>query len=191
VIVLNTINPQLTQFNLQATIDKTIAAIQAHQPGGADYEPPPIRGDDDDEGAPWPSDAAERRRLQAAGVQVNKANCTTVGQKSCTSLAGLSNDTLEGLINLKTKCDAAQKTDCDIIVTGGTEHWLHSDGTDHGDAITVDLGATPDLNTYLGGAGSSCGTKKVKDGIQFNWEDSSCQWPVDGTHWHSYVLFSS
>lgn len=39
VIGLNTINPQLTQFNLQATIDRTIEAILSGRP--ADYKPAP------------------------------------------------------------------------------------------------------------------------------------------------------
>jgi hypothetical protein len=181
VIVLNTINPQLTQFNLQATIDKTIAAIQAHQPGGADYEPPPIG----DTGAPWPSDAAERSRLEAADIDINKANCTTIGQKNCTSVHGLTNGTIERLMNLKTNCEATQKTSCNIMITGGTEYWLHSRGGTHGDGDTVDISSNPTLDTYIGGTGTKCGDVRGKDLIQFKWEDSSCPWSVTGTHWHA------
>ncbi len=142
VLILNTINPQLITFNLQATIDRTVAAIKAGQPGGADYEPPPS-GDDEDEGTPWPSDSKERGML-GNNVTYNHGavTCTTVGQEGCTSVYGLSPNTIAGIINLKTKCN------CSLTITGATEYWAHKT---HDDKQTVDFGLNPALATYIRG----------------------------------------
>ncbi|MCX6754166.1 MAG: hypothetical protein NTV03_03890, partial [Candidatus Nomurabacteria bacterium] len=92
----------------------------------------------------WPSDATERALVAQAGISVNNApSCTKVGQTSCTSLAGLNTS---GVIALKkTKC-----TTCEIIITGGTECWLHSSKTQHlpGNSI-VDLRPTTTLTSYI------------------------------------------
>ena len=93
-------------------------------------------------GASWGSDVVERQKVAAVGITVKNPNCATVGQSNCTSLAGL--DT-SGVIALKAKCPA-----CDLIITGGTECWLHSNKTMHipGKPI-VDLRLTPSLVSYV------------------------------------------
>lgn len=170
VLILETINPQLTQFNLQKRINDVVSEIKKAPPGPGG----PAEGD------PWPSDADERNRLSLGGVEFNNVNCTRVGQENCTSVAGLNQDVIAKLINLKTDCG------CTVRITGGTEHWLHNE---HGNNRTVDLSASGGLNTYLGGApqaslGKTCGEMRTKDGVTYRWEDSSCTWPVTGTHWH-------
>ncbi|HXK39233.1 MAG TPA: pilin [Candidatus Paceibacterota bacterium] len=171
VLGLNTINPQLTQFNIVDTIRRTVKAIEAGQAAGPR---PPATGE------PWSSDANERSRLEAAGISFNNPNCTNVGQTGCTSVAGLSNSAIEALINLKQRCVQAQ-SGCQITITGGTEHWLHET---HNNNNTVDLSADSGLNAYLGGAGNTCGVTREREGHNYRWEDSSCSWSVSGPHWH-------
>lgn len=163
-LILYTINPNLVKFDLIRSLD------QAAGLAGQDVRPPQTPGDM----GPWPSDARERAALKAANIGVNGANCTTIGQEGCTSVYNLSQRAIEGLINLKNRCN------CAVTVTAGTEYWLH---TAHGDKKTVDLRASPDLNTYIGGVGSTCFEDKTKDGIVFQWEAASCP-NSTGDHWH-------
>lgn len=176
VLVLNTINPRLTEFRIIDTIQKTKEAIKR----GQNAPPPSPDGNSGGTatGDPWPSDANERTRLETAGIRVNKKNCTHIGQEDCTSVAGLSDSAIEGLINLKQQCDHKVRG-CNIIVTGGTEHWLHST---HDDGRTIDLSDDASLTLYLGGH-TPC-TFTEKGGDFYRWEDSSCSWRVTGPHWH-------
>lgn len=169
-LILYTINPNLVKFDLVRSLDQ--AADQAIS--GAPPPPTPTEN-----GQPWPSDESERAALLAAGIGINKANCATIGQENCTSVHGLTQSTIEGLINLKTRCEAAQPG-CRIIVTAGTEYWLHRT---HNDNRTVDLNQNPRLNTYIGGAGGTCFQGKTKDGLTFHWEDAQCG-PGIYPHWH-------
>lgn len=176
-LILYTINPELTQFNLTNRINEVVEAIKKQQ---AERPLPPTGGGDDDEGTPWPSDAAERARLTAANIGFNNPNCTHVGQKNCTSVAGLSAQAIEGLINLKSRCDAAISGGCSLIITGGTEHWAHKT---HGDNRTVDLRNSSSLTSYIGGMGNKCFDPKTKDNLTFYWEDARCG-PGVYPHWH-------
>ncbi len=163
-LILYTINPNLIKFDLITSLQE--AADQAAR----DIPPPPP----EDPGAAWPSDTSERSALQTAGIPINNANCTSVGQTGCTSVHGLSQSAIEGLINLKARCN------CSLTVTGGTEYWLHKT---HGDNRTVDLRNSPSLTAYIGGAGGRCFEGKVKDGLTFHWEDNQCGQGVF-PHWH-------
>lgn len=95
-------------------------------------------------GDAWASDQTERAAVIAAGITINAPNCTKVGQAGCTSLAGLNTS---GVIGLKSKCGG---TSCELIITGGTECWLHSNKTQHlpGNSI-VDLRPTNTLVSYV------------------------------------------
>lgn len=91
----------------------------------------------------WPSDEAERKIVADAGITVNKDNCSYVGEKDCTSLTGLKTSSV---VALKKKCG----TNCELVITGGTECWLHSRATRHlpGNSI-VDLRTTTTLTSYV------------------------------------------
>ena len=85
-------------------------------------------------GTKWPlstpssgtySDAQARSKL-ASGVSINHPNdCTYIGQQNCTSLDGIS----ESIIQNTNDLQKAAKVP--IVITGGTEYWLHSEGTKH------------------------------------------------------------
>ncbi len=182
VLILNTVNPEITKFNISETIRRTKEAVLKGQ--AASTMPPADR-------TLWPDDTTERGLLggtctikgRCPFVSVNKKNCTYVGEKDCTSVYGLSGDTIASILNLSLKCGGVGSRGCDVQITGGTEYWLHST---HGGGKTVDLSSRADLNQYLGGIPDSCGDTVKKDGITFRWEDTTCpkEWNVTGDHWH-------
>lgn len=93
----------------------------------------------------------ERTQLESAGITVKPNTCDKVGDQ-CTSVYGLSQTAMQGLKKLKQNCPT-----CDIIVTGGTECWLHKT---HGPGLQpVDLRKTDSLVKYV----TSTGTKSGKD----------------------------
>lgn len=107
-LILYTINPRLVQFNLQLDKQDSSADINT---GLADTE--------SGSGDPWESDDTSRETFEKAFIDINRDNCTTVGQTACTSLQGISSYVFDGLKKLKDACK------CAITVTGGTEYWLH------------------------------------------------------------------
>lgn len=181
-LILYTINPNLVEFDLIASLRDAAGTVASSTPPTGTSTTPT------EDGAPWPSDAMERGILGGGAtppvIGVNKANCTTVGQRDCTSVYGLTMPTIEALANLKARCVAAQPG-CVIKITGGTEHWAHET---HNNNRTVDLSVLdPRLSTYIGGEGNTCGAVRVKDGVRFVWEDNSCSWAGNSgfaPHWH-------
>jgi hypothetical protein len=112
-LILFVINPDLVKINLSLKSVPLYSAPSAYLP------PPSSSGI-----VSWPpegltpTDAALRTQLANAGISVNKANCTYVGQTNCTSLDGLPQSTVDKLI-------AAKAVIGDFTITGGTEYWLH------------------------------------------------------------------
>ena len=76
-------------------------------------------------GNSWPTDATIRNDLRAVFENnvTNKPNCSTIGQTNCTSLTQISPTVVNKLKSLKTACD------CELVITGGTEYWLHGNRT--------------------------------------------------------------
>lgn len=79
----------------------------------------------------WADDSDKNIRAyleRNIGIKINADPCTYVGQSACTSVRGLGQSIVNGLALLKKDCDEYFKdsgTSCDIILTGGTEYWLH------------------------------------------------------------------
>jgi hypothetical protein len=80
-------------------------------------------------------------------VTLNNPECATVGQQNCTSTIGLN---MSQVRTIQWGCG------CPLVVTGGTEWWLH--GGSSGSTLhqpgqtTVDLRPNQQLNTYLAGS---------------------------------------
>ncbi|MGB3922009.1 MAG: pilin [Minisyncoccia bacterium] len=103
---------------------------------------------------PWPDDSALRRALLQNGITVQRTtSCLWVGQTACTSLSDIGGTVIAGLGTLRANCPT-----CMIVINGGTEYWLHGNGsrvladnpTDHrpgGGA--VDLDNTTTLNRFV------------------------------------------
>lgn len=97
------------------------------------------------EGKEWgkkeEEDALEEK-LKEAGIEINKGRCEKIGQKNCTSLYQLE---ITKVIDFAKKCN-----NCDVVITGGTECWLHSKETPHrpGGQI-VDLRTTNSVTSFI------------------------------------------
>lgn len=157
--ILNTINPKTLELDLNIR--------RPTVPGAVVQEPfvsplPDTQGNLS--GTPWPptgtspTDASVRERFSKEGISVNKANCTKIGQSDCTSLDGLSSGAINGLLTLarlcKTNFSCGGRSTAQIVITGGTEYWGHSQGTAHrpgGGAI--DLRKTEGLDVVIKGVG--------------------------------------
>lgn len=192
-IIINTINPDLAS-NLSITIPRaTIDAPQTewqngNAPSGTDIaEGISLNGQPITQGTAWPSDAAQRQQLLDNGITVNKPNCPTAGVSNCTSVyfEGTAVNVIQQIIDFKNLCS------CEIIVTGGSEAWLH---TSHGpNKKNIDLSATESLNTYLRGlpGGPTPGTQfptgktiTVQGVGRFKAEGSGDNVNTTAAHWH-------
>lgn len=137
-------------------------------------------------GTAWPSDAYERGVLGKMNINVNKANCTTIGQSDCSSVCGLEPGVMNALGELKVRCEEKMKAHCPIYVSGATEYWLHKS---HGDNRKVDLGMnvktpTP-FDKYVRssiplGNVKGCGLQNVP-----HWAIGSTIFADEGNHWHA------
>ena len=131
-IILNTINPGLLSFDL--------GKYQSIKQAPSAPAPTPSRAgvlafctaENSIPGRTWCDDSIERNKL-AAGLNpvAVKQNgpCLDIGQQDCTSVFGLYDATINAIKGVKIRCDAfAAKNnlpECKIVITGGTEYWLH------------------------------------------------------------------
>lgn len=157
--ILNTISPDLignkglSIKKISIELDEEVYGAKteggAHKPdtkNGVEYycgNENYIKGQD------WGDKDAELKKekeLQEAGIKINhpveNERCEKIGQTNCTSLYQLN---IAPLINFAKNCK-----NCDIVVTGGTECWLHSKKTTHrpGNSV-VDLRITNTLTNFI------------------------------------------
>ena len=178
-LILNSINPQLVQFNFMLPP----VGVAPEQIVSPEIGPGPTAPSTASAGS-WPSDAPERAQLPS-GVTVNHSpGCANIGQQNCTSLAGMSQNVINNLIALKSAC-----TGCGtIVITGGTEYWLHSVNTAHrpgGNVVDLSIGDSG-LYNYITShgtvvsAGCSVGTRyKIGSAIYVNEVIAG-----NSPHWH-------
>ena len=106
-----------------------------------------------------------------SGVSLNNKECTLVGETSCTSTIGL---------NMSEVKKIQEGCNCQIVITGGTEWWLHggqSGSTTHQNGnSTVDLRSSPALNAYLSG-----GKPLV---VNTRYPPPNGPYYYEGNHWH-------
>ncbi len=154
-VILNTINPKLAS-DLSITIPKaTFDDVSPEWKGGnaptgtrIAHETAKLNGQPIAQGMPWPSDATQRDELAGAGITINTANnCTpTAGGNGCTSVyfEGDAAGVIAQIIAFKSACG-----NCEIVITGGSEAWLHRT---HGpNKKVIDMRSTDTLNAYLRG----------------------------------------
>jgi hypothetical protein len=192
-IILNAINPNLAS-NLSIAIPKvSLDAPDEDWDNGNAISGAHIAKKHNVNGQPivmgmaWPSDAAQRGALTAANIQVNHNNCPTAGANNCTSVFfNADNNVIDRIIALRTACAG-----CVLVVTGGSEAWLHSS---HGpEAKNIDLRNEATLNSYLtglpGGPQQSddfptCKTITVSGLGKFWAEAPACSSSGTVPHWH-------
>lgn len=185
-LILNTINPDLVNFRL--ALEEAKGSKPAEIPLEAAT---PVE---------YPNDSYERNYLASGTtIRVNKDPCLLVSQKNCTSIHGLRESTMIKLRELALACG----TSCTMMVTGGTEYWLHGNrktniaqnGTYHkpypeggelaGKTVDLSKNSAP-LNSYIMTKGEALGFGKACA--------TGNRWRLDGgiyvdevggdPHWH-------
>ncbi|MFA5933995.1 MAG: hypothetical protein WC795_02120 [Candidatus Paceibacterota bacterium] len=155
-LILSTINPDLLKFNLN--IETAGVTLNANEDG---LNTPTTEADGNkyfckgragvsgygyQSGSDWFDDAPVRAVLLEKGITVSGSatnnNCTKVGQTGCTSVYQFQGG--GSLLALKNACGGAS---CQIVITGGTECWLHQ--THAPGSSVVDLRETPSLSAYV------------------------------------------
>ncbi len=204
-LILYTINPQLVSLNF-GVVPVTVTSIQNYElPPQSQTVTIPVGGSNQTFDTPcpqsptvvvmqgyttvitpvtagmaWPSDSLERGNLPS-GVTVNANNCANVGNTGCTSLSSFPSQANTMLTTIKNQCG----NNCELVITGGTECWLHAS---HGPGLSVfDLrenAQTPNLTSWvktgnpytcinwipgeaLGGCASGQAALYVKAGLKF------------------------
>lgn len=197
-VILNTINPNLAEdLNIKiptVTLDgPTKEWAGGNAAPGTNIAPTALlNGQPIIMGMPWPDDSQQRGQLSAVGISVvssGNSNCTpTAGTPNCTSVYfdGPASGIIQEIINFKSTCG-----NCDIVITGGSEAWLHET---HGpNKRIVDIRATPSLNTYLNGlpggpspsANFPSGQTINIEGVgRFYAEPSGSTGNTTAKHWH-------
>jgi hypothetical protein len=164
--LLYTINPDLLDTSLSGLKNVTVEVVLEDSVPqtavGGKYKNGSLVGED------WTGTPSV---LVGASVSPG-GDCAKVGQQHCTSLKGLNVSTLN---IIKSKCPT-----CEIVVTGGTEFWLHggaSGSTTHQKgSATVDLRINTNLNNYIRSGEKTTPNRWTKDGISYLFE---------GDHWHA------
>jgi hypothetical protein len=122
--ILYTVNPKLVNFNLEIpgiagttnTDGTSVIGVSDGTSSGGSTNPT---------SGPWYEDSALRNDLKSKGITINNLNCKNIGDRNCTSVYGLSMSVFNGLTAMRQACR------CSMVITGGTEYWLHSEGTEH------------------------------------------------------------
>jgi len=173
--LLNTIDPRIltggiTVKAVTLAIDPEVHGDNPHSAVNGKY----CAGKYTDKQA-WLSDEKERALVKSAGITINKDNCTYVGQQNCTSLTGL--NTTKVIAFKKNSCPT-----CEVVITGGTECWLHSNKTQHlpGNSV-VDLRTTTTLISYI----EKNNTKIAATGMNFPvFVKNATKFMKESNHYH-------
>lgn len=145
-LILYTINPDLleTEVNLaNKTIVVTIDDSVPQTPVNGKYQ----NGVTVD--SPWNDTTAGALRTPPSGrrISINTKECSRVGETNCTST--------RGLLSWINVARIQQGCNCDVVVTGGTEWWLHggkTGRTSHGPgSATIDIRTSAAIDKYLSG----------------------------------------
>ena len=199
--LLYTINPKLVNLDLSLEVfpagpdlstdlgNDPYASIEA--PSSTPPPPGPSAG------TAWYPDKKERDNIYSflGTAGINQLNCKTIGEKGCTSVYGIGPLVISKLKELKNDCK------CGIVVTGGTEYWLHgnrstemsSNPTAHkpgGNA--VDLSLSGALSNYIRANGQPTTTTGCSIGVKYWYKGGLYvdeRISTNGSHWH--VCYSS
>lgn len=174
-LLLNTINPDLVKLSLK--INPVASSGPVTPP--VKYETLPVEQSALDK--ILADEERMREELKRVGIIPNKNACTSVGQKNCTNVGLLGVTAVGGLQGLRLNCDK-----CSIMISGGTEWWLHSSHgpnkpivdliKDHGGALDryiINNGKKSVSETFI--KGRSIDVYNL-DGGRFYSEDDA--------HWH-------
>ncbi|MBP6855709.1 MAG: hypothetical protein KBC26_01920 [Candidatus Pacebacteria bacterium] len=157
-LILNTINPGLTQLKVKPG-DLSTGVNQTPATGG--------------------DDAAVRQRLQAGGVEA-KPQCQEGQTTGCTLLGGLKQSIINEIINLKQNC---QGSGCEVFITSGTEG-NHSIGVcSHQNGWKVDLRLNESLKQYIEGNFTYVGIRPSDGAKKYKNPSTGAIYALEGDHW--------
>lgn len=185
-LLLNVINPDLLRFTLVIPNVGSKLTPGTGNPDGGSGGDSPCAGLSDEECFEQivADEDSKRGELRAAGIEVNKEPCSNYGESNCTHVGLLNESTLAKLIEVKNDCVSANRS-CTVMVTGGTEYWLHSEGGSHRDFIAVDLRLTGAdvFNQFIRskqsvGSNEYCNARFDYKGLRF------CDEKGGTPHWH-------
>lgn len=144
-------------------------------------------------GNSWPSDLNIRNGFTNHNININRSNCTEVGQglpgyggERCTSLTGLS-WSLVSLTNL-----LALRCNCPVTITGGTEYWLHGNrSTELNQNPTahrpggnvIDFSLSDELNRHIRENGTRTTASGCAPGSE-KYRYLEATFVLEGDHWH-------
>lgn len=176
--LLNTINPELLRTDFKSLVaQKVVVDVRSlDKPMVAVNGKYTFNNKTYAQGSSWDlSTSGELADLSYSGATVYNSQCTTVGQQNCTSTRGLDVSVLN---NIRDKCAS-----CQLVITGGTEFWLHNGGTSTNHQVAnsnVDLAVNPALTQYImsGNSNPAPYSWHQKDGIWYYYEVN---------HWHASV----
>src|SRR3989338_5957023 len=134
-VILYQINPNILNLKIALTPIPAVAApgVSVAGPGVSDLD----RLDGN----------TARGMLAAAGGKVNHPMCQRVGDTNCTNVGGLSFQAIQKIVALASRCGCGV-----IMITGGTEYWLHSANTLHrpgGSSVDFSKAYNPDFNRFI------------------------------------------
>lgn len=165
VLILSTINPQLTSFDFIKTLKEAASSSGGGGGGGGGG------------GTTDPAqEAAVRAELELHNITVNNPPCQEGQTSGCTNVGDLPSSAINGLIDLAENCG------CALVVTGGTEgdHITHGPGQP-----MVDIRRSGPVTPFIQENGTlvnpSChgGPLYSYAGSEF-WDE-----PSGTPHWHS------
>ena len=114
---------------------------------------------------------------------INVGPCPNVGAKGCTNVGGLGSAAVSAIQALPGACG------CNIVVSGGTEYWLHGDrsltppGVNYAHAPgndVFDIKKPPQLSQII-----KAGTQKPSFNGYTRWLYNGFWYTEEGDHWHA------
>lgn len=162
VIILNTINPGLLKINLdlgKLRQPEKVVVKDATTPPYNILTPRTYYATDQNKlNAILGNEQKVRSLIASTNVNIDINNgglgrgwCTSLEQTSgCTNVGLLSTYAIRGLDGIQRDCTSALGNTCSIVITGGTEWWIHKENTSHQPGnTTVDLRKTVQLEDYI------------------------------------------
>lgn len=104
-------------------------------------------------------------------IGINNKPCAYVGATGCTNVDGLPSSAISVIKSIQQSCG------CDVIVTGGTEYWLHKTHAANKPIFDLNMSVTNFLNTN--------GTGKRVSFLNYRVYWSGFWFTNENNHWHA------
>lgn len=189
-LLLNIINPDLLRFTLSIPNIKEFLSQDSGNPvdtgGGTDDGEGCSRDTPNEECFEEITEDEDRVRglFEQAGISINKEPCSEHGAENCTNVGKLNQTVIDEVIKLKQDCDA-EKSSCEVVITGGTEYWLHGQGGNHRNYTAVDLSlGDTNLNSFIRSKTTVSGNNSWCHGAFKYSKLFLCDEKASDRHWH-------